>query len=461
MFDVFLCHAAADRALAGHITERLSRAECRVITDECGREPDETVAASWECGMECGGIVLLLSPDSVPPSQSRLLWGGLLEHVTESRRPPIVSVLVRPCAVPPLLERRSFWVRWDSGDSRSALRALENWAVGLSPATQPDPLLLAHLPWFDHDKQELAVLWDALVDRSGTASATTSVAQEFARQARQQFRKVLWIPCGDRPEALIATEIASGLGSRVDAPAPELWKSIQCVLRTRRVLLVLDEFHPELELLEPGNSSLLLIPTLKRRDPEFALPVGSAEERLWEALSVCRPQRVSLDLAARIAELEPTEAAKACQALIRHRFVDPLDSALVFVRRNVTAVESPAMTRAHFKLLRDTFSDWRANRSQCLQCLDEIEPAVRRACQNGWNDATMLGWYALAFLRDERRLADAEVILNQLRNAALLTGDTLLLSICTKELNWLFEPAGSGPCARTEPGNQLSFDFRI
>ena len=104
MFDVFLCYAAADRALAGTIVDRLSREECNVIVDECGHDPDATVAAAWEAGLECGAIVLLLSPDSVPPTPSRSLWGGLLEHITEARRPAIAAVFYPPV-------RRSFIAR--------------------------------------------------------------------------------------------------------------------------------------------------------------------------------------------------------------------------------------------------------------------------------------------------------------------------------------------------------------
>src|SRR5215467_12420235 len=127
MLEIFLCCSPADRDVAAAISARLKDAgEVTVVLDDT---ETSSVAVKWEGGLSSTAILLLLSPEAVPPQVDRTSWGTLLDHITSSTDPPIGSLLVRDCGYPRILERKHFF-RWQCG-SRNALRAVEKWMMGL------------------------------------------------------------------------------------------------------------------------------------------------------------------------------------------------------------------------------------------------------------------------------------------------------------------------------------------
>src|SRR5689334_20312772 len=229
MLDIFLCHAPADREIAQTIAARLRfGAEAQVWLDEC----TNTLPSAWEAGGASAAIVLLLSPDAVPPRFKRDDWQSLLSHFETSAEPPVASILVQECPYPKLIERKNFF-RWHD----NPIRAIERWAVALHD-TPPGAFVPAPLPWFEGRTQELDFLWRALVDQAGSlalvnpepSTGKSALAQTFARAAAGHFREVLWIACGDRP----STSILGELGSRLEV-APE---RAPHVLQEHRLLLV-------------------------------------------------------------------------------------------------------------------------------------------------------------------------------------------------------------------------------
>jgi len=166
-----------------------------VEIEECG-----DVTQAWEGGLGGGAVVLLLSPDAVPASSGRGAWQELLRHWESNAAPAVATVVVNPCAYPRLLDRRNSFP-W----SEVALRQLERWVMDLEPplpSWQP-----AALAWFTGREQELEQLWTRLVDVPGTCilagNGKTALAQEFARQARHNFRELLRVDGEGRSAASI------------------------------------------------------------------------------------------------------------------------------------------------------------------------------------------------------------------------------------------------------------------
>src|SRR5687768_16316176 len=101
--EVSLVFAAVDREVAREIAHRLEQAaQARVWLEEVSGPVNET----WDRGMGSAGVLLLLSPESVPAKLDREEWAELLAHAGS---PPVARVLVRDCRYPPLLERNSFF----------------------------------------------------------------------------------------------------------------------------------------------------------------------------------------------------------------------------------------------------------------------------------------------------------------------------------------------------------------
>src|SRR6266404_1703773 len=127
MLEIFLCCSPADREVAAAVAARLEdTAEVTVALDD---SRTGSVAVKWEGGLSSAAILLLLSPEAVPPQVSRTEWGAILDHITSNAEPPIGSIIVRGCGYPRILERKHFF-RWDNGP-RDALRAIQEWALAL------------------------------------------------------------------------------------------------------------------------------------------------------------------------------------------------------------------------------------------------------------------------------------------------------------------------------------------
>lgn len=478
MLEVFLCFSPADREIAAAIATRLERnAEAKVVLDE---GVTESVAARWEGGLSSSAILLLLSPEAVPPHVSRTEWGAVLDHLTTHADPPISSLLVRDCGYPRLLERRHFF-RWDGG-----LRALEEWVLRLHPLPASRSFVPAPLPWFEGRQDEFDLLWQTLVDGAGTAivfhpaaAGKTSLAQEFARQAGGHFRDVLWVACADRSPASIAGDLAERLGVASEGEGEEAFASLLAVAGRHRVLLVLDDIGPALALpADPqGRASLLITTRSEQLAPPAArvirlsdgrpaapleIPQNPADRRLWQAMAACRPSGFPLELAAGIAGVDPADAPPACTRLIQARLVDPFDDAEGSLRLSASSIAAAGGAleterRRHAEVVYAAVSRWSKSQGDCQRYIAELAPAFRWAAAADWPLAQALARHASAFLQTRRRAFEAAELLAALREAADRRGDRQVAEDCSRELSWIYDVPYSG--RPPVPGDQLSFDF--
>jgi hypothetical protein len=463
MLTVFLSFAATDSAIAETIAARLEgAAEVRVLLDSI---PDQTLHTAWEGGGASAGVVLLLSPASVPERLTRNDWAGLLSHINANAEPPVISVLIRPCRFPPLLERNRFLL-WD--EAGEALHALQRWAMSLHPA-DGGGFAPAHQPYYAGRDAELKYLRTSLVDRPGVVviagapgSGKTSLAQEFALRDQAFFRKVAWVSCRGRSTPCIVNDLASQLGLKSSRATAD---SISSVFDEHRVLAVLDQLENTnlVHKLRGGAASVLItrsqpLPgenTLELDAMTTAaadLPGSSEQQALWEAMTVCRADQLPVQLAAAIAEVPMQRAADACRGLSERRLIDPLDEASGSWRLNSAA----PMIQSRELELRRRHASW-VSRALATNIV-EAKAAFDWACAADWETAAPLGKQIFSFLKGEGRSEEASSVLEKLQAAAVARGDSKTVEFARYELSWI---SGSqwiypGAAAGVE---QLGFDF--
>lgn len=439
MVDVFVCHAARDREVAAAIKSRLEPgAECRVWTEEC---PGQTVAELWDGGLSCAAIILILSPDSVPPRVDRKDWESLLQHVGRNDLPPVGCVVSGDCKYPALLDRRRLF-RWEAG-ANETLRALHRWVLSLHGDRRPEAFAPARLPWFEGHENELESLWDRLVDGSGTVTLSGdqswAIAQEFARSAADHFRETIWVDCEGRSPASILGELAGHLGTT----SPQVAQ----VIGAHRILVVLDGVEGEPPV--SGRGSILVI--AKRDEPPRLpeAPQDPLETWLWRAAQVCRRNRFSLDLAADIAGLSPEEMLPACEGLVRQRYLAPLDLPAGLYRRTAAAESlDEALQRRHAEILPSALAG----------NLAELDSALPWAIEHDWDLAVRMADRAFRFLEARGRTAEAVQVYEDLRWAARDRGDAAVEDRCARALRWFRDEDGY-PAPLVQPGEQASFEF--
>jgi hypothetical protein len=483
MVEIFLCCSPADREVAAAIAARLERgAGVTVTLDDGGTE---SVAVQWKWGDSAAAILLLLSPESVPLRAGRSDWGELLDHIGSNARPPVASALVRECGYPRLLERKRFF-RWDAGP-RDALRAIEKWALQLYSLPERRSFTPARLPWFEGREKELDRLWETLVDEAGTAvvvnpaagSGKTSLAQEFSRQAGEHFRDVLWVACGGRSPASIVADLADQLGVDCEGDAGEAFAALARTAGGHRLLLVLDDAPPSLAVpVAEGRASVLVTTRSTQIEtpraarimrleaaPEFrpAVPDNPVDRRLWRAMAACHSSAIPLGLAARIAGIEPAEAAEACERLIEGRLVDPFDWGNGRLRLPSQSIAAAGgleedERRRHAEAIDELASRPSAS-ADFRQCTDEILPAFRWLAEADWERASAFGRRASALLGRCGRLAEGAELLAAVRNAADQRGDWEASDACSWELSWIRGVPYRGARWKPEREDQLSLDF--
>ena len=445
MVDVFLCHSAASREVAATIAARLEQcAEAKVWLEEVSYRSN--LIDSWEGGLSSTAILLILDASSVPPQSTRETWGPVLDHVTENSVPPIGCVRIGSCGYPKLLERKAFF-SWQE-KPLSVLRSIETWIVGLHEQERGRAVSPMRLPWFEGRDRELDTLWRTLVDEAGSTltvhspsiSGKTALAQEFAAQAADHFRDVLWIGCSGMSAAGVSGELASQLGAVNTRGIPDL-------LHDHRLLVVFDDLRIPMPVdFRQGSRSSILVTTrqpqiapgtrmesdLNIAAPEVHPPQNSVDRELWHALSVCRPHGVALDLPAAMAGLLRNEANSAFDRLISSRLADRLDPNRV--RLNAASHSSaqgeadvPAFRSRHAASVHELF---RANRPEAETLISELFPALEYACENDWTMARELGQRGSDFLRGHNRHGEAVELLRHLLTAGRRRGDTQTISMC-------------------------------
>lgn len=484
ILEVFLCCSPADRPVAEAIAARLSHGAEATVTIDDGAT--ESVASKWEGGLSSTAILLLLSPDSVPPRVSRDHWGDLLDHAAGNTQPPVATVLLKDCGYPRILDRKNFF-RWNAGTPET-LRDLERWVQQLHQLPAERTFTAARLPWFAGREPELRVLWDSLVDRSGhvalvnpaPASGKTSLAQEFARQAAANFRDVVWIGCGPRSAASVLAELAGRVGGADYSPEPDqAFAEMLEVAGHHRVLLVFDDLrgHFAIPTAPQGRASLLFTTRTQPAAGIQALQVSAVEaiaqtppeedidQDLWLACAVCNPTGFPTELAIRIANLSAKEASAATTRLIAQSLLDPCDAAARFLRLNahsMTAAGKHSLARQrlqHAQTILDIIKQAGNSPELNQNYVPEFLPAFQYASEANWQLACNIAKRAAALLRRHHRIAEAVEMLVALRDAADEQADWQTSDECAWELSWIRGVPYRGAPRLAGTGSQLSLEF--
>ena len=289
-------------------------------------------------------------------------------------------------------------------------------------------------------------MWTALVDEAGTfvVRGKPALAQEFARRASGHFRDILWIGWGNRSQSSIAGEIAAQLSG------------------DRRLLLVLDDVpgEPPVEVPAGGRTSVLIVRSPRDASGPMCVesPTDSPELALWEAMSVCRPQDIHLELAARIADIKDSEARLVADCLAARRCIDPLDAAGTRFRLAAGPPDGQTLRQRHAEVLNEVFSKWNTHIARCRNLLPEVDAALEWTLVSDWPLATRLANRAAAFLKAEGRLREAVEIYTRLREAARERWDVEVFDNCSEELHWIQDEKGA---VRPLPvsADQMGFSF--
>jgi len=411
--ELFVCCAPGARDVANQIRTRLVRnAEARVEIEECG-----DVTEAWEGGLDAAAVVLLLSPDAVPSSSGRTAWQALLAHWEGNAAPALATVAVSPCAYPRLLDRRNSFP-WNS----STLRHLERWVMDLEPSLPSwTPAVLAG---FTGREPELETLWTRLADVPGQAVVTgagkTSLAQEFARQARHNFRELIRIDGEGRGAASLEGELAR-------------------LVKDRRTLVVLEDVESIPDGLDQGRVSVLATLAHAAPAPDDALRLPGeypalepGQGPLWDAALACRRNGFPLSLAAEIAGAPPEPTT----GLI------PLDTARGWYRRPRGEASETVRAR-HAAALGSVYNAWEQDVATCRELLAELETAVDFSVRAGFPLSVRLVGRAGSFLRAQGRFPEAARLWRKLRRAALSRKDATVAEQCDWELSWLTDRDGA------------------
>jgi hypothetical protein len=479
MIEVLLCHAREDTAVADAIASRLERcSEANVSREEISSEPASSVGAIFSRELPYSGVVLLLSPDAVPPTRADKAWRPVLKHLESRVDPPIAPVVVRDCEFPNVLTRKE---AYNCRDQAGGLRDLQAWALDLDKDQPPRTFLAAELQWAIPPKRQIEQLARLLVDKPGAAllsgEQATRIAQQFAYETHPFFRDVIWIGCGDRPLEFITGELAYKLGIPAHDSVENTFEASAATAAAHRLLLILLEAPNEFSRLKlpDGMGSVLITRTGPEAISESPLPridAGPAdirwsdspktdeEQMLLEAAAICNPFGFTRDLVLTIAGM-PHAGAVAFDGLISRRLIDQLDE--THLRLNAAgAYEPPDRLRAaHAQVLTAAYTSSKRNSRPRNDYMGEIETALLWALDNDWNLSKQIAVHAGRFLKEQKRLLEASWVFSQLQKAAE-DSDEDTRAMCSFELRFLPGSEGQQYASRTRPGGesmQMAFVF--
>jgi hypothetical protein len=450
MIDILLCHAEAASGIASQIVSRLETgAEAKVWTEEVSQS--FSLFDSWASGLTSTGILIVLSPDVVPPRLNRQDWETILTHIAQNRQPEIGFVLSAECPYPKLLERKNFF-RW-TPDSLNVLRAIERWAISLHNE-EHSRSESALLPWFASREEELQWLYAHLVDSGaghatlagGLAGGKTALAQAFARSAAPHFRDVVWVACGESSDAFILGDLSSQLRCARPDAIPEL-------LYEHRLLVVFDDVRRPIPLgiQARGRSSVMITAreasvatgAVLELSPFSTIhaepPADKIQRSLWHAMALCHSCGFPEFLPVEIAGMRPESAGLAVQRLIDAGLVDRLDNEQLRMNHvsRLAAWTDPdsALLRArHARLIYDAFCAQASTRDALIK---EIPAAIAYTCQEDWELAKALGIRASDFLRSRGRIAEAAEVIRQVLDQARRRNDVGAVQSFDWEISWL------------------------
>jgi hypothetical protein len=500
MPKVFPCYSTADRELAHELAAFLERgAGVEVLLEEGEMPPGGDLIAKVEEGLAADVVLVLLSPESVPPRWVLERWRSAFWEQAAAVGTSLATLLCRDAKFPDLLRRKSFF---DLRHNRlAAFRAIKRWLMNLSPLPRKAPFAPARQPSFGGRDAELETLCVLLADtpgmaalEAGEAAGKTALAVEFARRHLEDFDAVFWLTCGHRSAAALAGDLAAQLDVRLDRDLESNLNELRRLCARYRCLLVLDDaLASTAALLAPRGRTSVLI-TARTGDLSAALsatPVPLAPfvqdvsrladtirnlerpaQRLLSAMCACAPSGFPLDMAVRTADAEPDEAREIVTHFVLQNILAPLDD-------NGPRFLVPAAVRER-AALRGDGGRWARYHALAAAGLfgaqdvtanltahwPDLQHAFASTLETDWPLASKLARRALTWAKAQDRLAEAFEILRDWRGAAERHGDRRVLEDCAWEQIWILEHWGHASDAREldtlrreQYADQMAFSF--
>jgi len=500
MPKVFPCYSTPDRELVHELAAFLERgAGVEVLLEEGAMEPGEDLIAKVEEGLSADIVLVLLSPEAVPPRWVLERWKSVFWEQAAEVGTSLATVLCHDSKFPDLLRRKNFF---DLRQNRLAgFRTIKRWLMTLSPLPQQAPFGPARQPSFSGREAELEALCARLADTPGMAvleaaagAGKTALALEFARRHQQDFDAVFWLTCGSRSAAALAGDLAAQLGVRLDRDLESNLNELRRLSARHRCLLILDDaVAATAALLAPrGRTSVLMTtrhPDLAAALSAVAVPLDGSfpkdperladtirnlerpAQRLLSAACACAASGFPLDMAVRTADAEPDEARDMVAAFVSEGLLAPIDEngprflVPALVRERVALRgDGPRWSRYHALAIADLFG---AQTGEDLSAhWSGLQQAFAWALEADWPLASKLARRGLAWAKAQDRLAEAFEILQDWQRACEQLGDRRVLEDCAWEQVWILEHWGRDREAseidkvrREQYADQLSFSF--
>ena len=279
MPTVFISHSSVDKQFVRELADFLQQPDAtrdikiEVWLDERELEPGANLALALSRALDADFFLLILSPDACSSHWVETEWTAALTKWNDTgRRPRVLCVLLRECAVPDLLRGSQ---RFDLRNNHpEGFRQIRHFLLTAQPAPPRHINFLPPRPVpFVGRKAELSLL-RRLLQTGGTlvpvvemgGRGKSSLALEFAHRHQADFAAVYWLPCASENLAAISAELQRQLGLKIDGDLPTVVRELQLHCAARRCLLILDDVRDESPFqLVPGGDACVLI-TTRRRD---------------------------------------------------------------------------------------------------------------------------------------------------------------------------------------------------
>jgi hypothetical protein len=502
MPKVFPCYSTCDRELARALAAFLERGTgVEVLLEEGEMQPGADLIAKVEEGLSADVVLVLLSPDSVPPRWILERWKSVFWQQAAGMGTALATLLCRDAKFPDLLRRKNFF---DFRQNQLAqFRAVKRWLMSLSPLPQKAPFAPARQPSFTGRDAELETLCTMLADTPGMAvleagpgAGKTALAVEFARRHQEDFDAVFWLTCGPRSAAASAGDLAAQLGVRLDRDLESNLNELRRLCARHRCLLVLDDaIASTAAVLAPRGRTSVLITTRRNdlaaalattavpldgsfpRDPaqlaETIRTLDGAAQRLLSAMCACAATGFPLDMAALTADAEPQEARDLAALFVSKDVLAPLDEngprcivpAMVRDRAALRG-DKDRWARHHARAAADLFGAQTADGPDLTPYWPDLQHAFAWAVAADWPLACKLARRCVAWAKTQDRLAEAFETLQDWSRAAARCADRRVLEDCAWEQIWILEHWGRNHEAseiqrtcREEYADQMSLHF--
>ncbi len=501
MPKVFPCYSTSDRQLVHDLAAFLERGSgVEVLFEEGEIEAGGDLIAKVEEGLSADVVLVLLSPESVPPRWVLDRWKSVFWDQAAEVGTALATLLCRDSKFPDLLRRKNFF---DLRENRLAgFRAIKRWLMALSPLPQKAPFAPGRLPTFQGREAELETVCTLLADAPGIATieapasaGKTALAVEFARRHREEFDAVFWLTCGTRSAASLAGDLAAQLGVRLDRDLESNLNETRRLCARHRCLLILDDASAATAaaLAPRGRTSVLLttrqsglattlaaatvpLPPFATDADAVANTIRNLErpaQRLLSAMCACAPSGFTLDMAVRTADAESDDAREIVARFVSQGVLAPLDEdgprflVPASVRERVALRgDSQRWARYHARAAADLFGGQATGPQDLTAHWSDLQHAFAWAVPADWPLASKLARRALTWAKAQDRLAEAFEILQEWQSAGEQQADRRVLEDCAWEQIWILEHWGRDAEAREidavrreQYADQMAFTF--